>query len=105
MTNETTPRPPKAYVGNGKRLRAEYQDSPVAFYINVDVLLEHMANGRAQVFTSQKGRSAKLLLYTNREPDRYGNTHAVALDDYVAPPRPAAGTAPGHQANNEDLPW
>jgi hypothetical protein len=110
MENQT--RPQKVYCGNGKRLRADNEQSPVAFYIYLDELLDHVQSGRAQVFKSKRGRGLKLLMYTNSEPDKFDNTHAIVLDDYVPAPRPEAtyqepqmSNRPAGNGAGSDLPF
>lgn len=82
----TTTKTPKTYVGNGKASRS---GNPVNFSVNIDQLLEFISSGQAQVWTKKNGqRNVRLTLWSNGdEPDQYGNTHAVTLDNYVAPAR------------------
>ena len=85
-TNEKKPR---VYVGNGRAARS---GNPINFSVNLDQLLEAVASGRAQTWNKKNGeRNVRLTIWSNgEEPDQYGNTHAVCLDDFV-PTKPADG--------------
>ena len=103
MHQPNTPKQPRVYVGNGRAARS---GNPVNFSVNLDQLLELAASGRAQIWTKKNGeRNVKLTLWSNPEPDQYGNTHAVCLDDFVPTTRtdhtPPAST--GGYSN--DLPF
>lgn len=104
MQNNQPTRAPRTYVGNG---RAARNGNPVNFSVDVDQLLELIASGAAQTWTKKNGhRNVKLTMWSNGdEPDQYGNTHAVCLDTYVAPPR-AEQSAGGFQTDHgNDLPF
>lgn len=83
-------RPRRVYVGNGKAARS---GNPVNFSVNLDQLQQLADSGEAQTFTSKRTgqRFVKLTLWANgEEPDQYGNTHSVCLDQFVPTERPAA---------------
>lgn len=88
--NNTPNKQPRVYVGNG---RASRSGNPINFSVNLDQLLELVATGRAQVWQKKNGeRNVRLTIWSNGdEPDQYGNTHAVCLDDFV-PTKTAAGS-------------
>lgn len=97
MTTETRPR--RVYVGNGKAARS---GNPVNFSVNLDQLLELAQSGQAQVFTSKRSgqRFVKLTLWANgEEPDQFGNTHSVCLDQFVSQPKDAPGAAGDYDPN------
>lgn len=101
MTTENRPR--RVYVGNGKASRS---GNPVNFSVNLDQLLELVQNGQAQSFTSKRSgqRFVKLTLWANgEEPDQYGNTHSVCLDQYVAPAKADAPGASGDYDTYRDV--
>lgn len=100
--NQPPQKQPRVYVGNGKSSRT---GNPVNFSVNIDQLLDLIASGRAQVWKKKTGeRNVKLTLWANPEPDQYGNTHAICLDDYVPQPRQDQPATTGGSYTN-DLPF
>lgn len=97
MTTQST-RPARVYVGNGKAARS---GNPVNFSVDLDQLREAIASGAAQTYQKKNGHTCvKLTIWSNgEEPDQYGNTHSVCLDNFVPTPRPEGPTADSLNAN------
>jgi hypothetical protein len=69
----------KIYVGNGKTINTKYGDY-LKITVDLDSLIREFEN---YGFTTNAGkRKIKLDIPKRREPDNYGNTHAVTIDTW-----------------------
>jgi len=70
----------KIYCGNGKERTFDEGGSIVRILLDVDVLAKHF---KEHGFTTEQGkRKITINVSTNREVDRYGNTHNATIDTW-----------------------
>ena len=87
----------RKYVGNGRAMK---NGKGVNFDVNLTQLAQLVNADMLQTFKKKNGDlCAKLTIWTNEEPDQFGNSHAVCTDTFI----PQSRTEAAAPAN--DLPF
>lgn len=92
----------KIYVGNGKERKFDNGGSIVKIMLDVDTLSK---NFKEYGFTTEQGkRMMPINVATNREPDRYGNTHNATIDTFKPTPQSSSNTEQVKKVFQDDMP-